>query len=128
MASKIFWDTQSGEREAKFLFGNFTITANGAVDAEDSNDFSLKLTGDGEYTATLNDRYNKLLFADAKLLDATNKAHMSITSEDVDAATPVVVFTSFKDNAVTGIPAAVDLATGDKLFVMIVVKNSNVTP
>lgn len=123
MASREFWKVQGGDPEMKILTGNFTITTNGEVDVSDSNDFALALSGTGEYTATLNDSYQKLLFADMKVLDATNHDRQTLKSEAVSNSTPTVIFNSWQDDGTSGVPALTDLTSGDKVFVMIIVKN-----
>jgi hypothetical protein len=113
------------------LFGTITIGASGAVSASSGKGIAsvVKETAAGQYTITLSDRYNSLLFASAVVLDDTNSDPVTVgiqprlLSQDVNNATPTVAI-QFYDHT-DG--SAANPASGAVVYVSIKVRNSSVS-
>lgn len=112
------------------LYGTITIGSTGAVSASTGKGItSVTRNSAGKYTVLLNDTYNSLLFADAKILHSTLSdastvgIYANIFSQAVaTAAAPTVIFqfVALDDGA------AADPASGAVIYYKIEVKNSSV--
>lgn len=110
------------------LFGTITIGASGAVSSSTGKGIaSVALSGTGGYIVTLSDTYNALLYADAKVLDATDENPASVGIHTrlhaANVSTPSVTFQCFAgDDGADAHPA-----DGAVIYFMIVLRNSSVT-
>ena len=128
MANRRFQNFQAYDREVKRLYCKATIGASGAPTLVSENSLGIKSIGRnsaGDYTVTFGDssvidKYNKLLWADGKLLDAdAEDIRVQIQVDDVDDGTIQVL-------TVTG-ATATDPSDGSTLFLVFDLKNSSVT-
>lgn len=132
MANRNFYPNhQSLEVDCVHLFAEINIGAAGAVASSSGLGIAsvVKESAAGQYTITLTDSYNKLLWASAVLLDDTNSdpatvaIEARILSSDVSANAPVVVIQGVALD--DGAPA--NFASGAKLLVKLELRNSSVT-
>ena len=116
MANRIFSDTQSLNKEVKFLAGRFD-------DADTSKaglGFTAANTGTGIYVVTFNDAYNALLSATANVQSTTGTDDyvVSIAAHDVATAKTITFHV-----AVAG--TLTDLGTGDEIHFFAAMQNSS---
>lgn len=107
------------------LFGEITITgASGAISTATPSTcygFTVAYVSAGKYTITLDRLYPELLYVNASTFLATvTEVDAQVSAYDMSAGTISVIFTT------SG--AATELATGSKVFFMIVLKDSTVAP
>mgnify|MGYP003113554593 CR=1 FL=1 len=128
MANRRFQNFQAYDREVKRLYCKATIGASGAPTLVSDNSLGIKSIGRnsaGDYTVTfgdssITDNYNKLLWADGKLLDAAGEDIRVQIQVDAVASGTVQVLT------LTG-ASATDPSNGSTLFLVFDLKNSSVT-
>jgi hypothetical protein len=121
MANRTFYPVQALDREVKWLFGEVTIGAAGAVTSETSHGFSTARTGTGLYTITLQDAYPELLASSAIVLKSSlANAFFELVSRDPATKSAVLRHVA--------VGVAADPASGDKFQVMLALKNSNTSP
>jgi hypothetical protein len=125
------WLPSSGSLEVNVceLFGSITVGAAGAVTTSSGKGIAsvVKEASAGQYTITLSDQYNSLLWAGFTLVSSTDGAQtvgtaFRINSSAVGAAAPVVVL-QCSDTA-TGADA--NLTSGDVVLFTFKLKNSSV--
>lgn len=128
MANRRFQNFQAYDREVKRLYCKATIGASGAPTLVSDNSLGIKSIGrnaTGDYTVTfgdssITDNYNKLLWADGKLLDAAGEdIRVQIQVDAVTSGTVQVL-------TLTG-ASATDPSNGSTLFLVFDLKNSSVT-
>jgi hypothetical protein len=129
MANRDFKNFQAAEREVKRLYMKATIGATGAptlVAADSLGIKSIVRNTTGDYTVTfgtpsaLTESYNKLLWADGKLLDPdAEDVRVNIDTDSVSASGLVKILT------LTG-GSATDPSNGATLTMVFDVKNSTV--
>ena len=128
MANRRFQNFQAYDREVKRLYCKATIGASGAPTLVSDNSLGIKSIGRnsaGDYTVTfgdssITDKYNKLLWADGKLLDAAG--------EDIRVQIQVDAVTSGTVQVLTLTGATpTDPTNGSTLFLVFDLKNSSVT-
>ena len=128
MANRRFQNFQAYDREVKRLYCKATIGASGAPTLVSDNSLGIKSIGRnsaGDYTVTfgdssITDKYNKLLWADGKLLDAAGEdIRVQIQVDAVTSGTVQVL-------TLTG-ASATDPSNGSTLFLVFDLKNSSVT-
>lgn len=128
MANRRFQNFQAYDREVKRLYCKATIGASGAPTLVSDNSLGIKSIGRnsaGDYTVTfgdssITDNYNKLLWADGKLLDAAGEdIRVQIQVDAVTSGTVQVL-------TLTG-ASATDPSNGSTLFLVFDLKNSSVT-
>ena len=128
MANRRFQNFQAYDREVKRLYCKATIGASGAPTLVSDNSLGIKSIGRnsaGDYTVTFGDssvidKYNKLLWADGKLLDAAG--------EDIRVQIQVDAVTSGTVQVLTLTGATpTDPTNGSTLFLVFDLKNSSVT-
>lgn len=120
MANRNFNRVQALEKEIKELFMEVTIGATGAPTVVQALGVtSIARNGAGDYTITLDDKYNSLKFFEAIQLDTSAQdINFQLHSEDVDGAKTIRFL------CLTG-ASATELASGNKLYVKIELKNSS---
>ena len=128
MANRRFQNFQAYDREVKRLYCKATIGASGAPTLVSDNSLGIKSiarNSAGDYTVTFGDssvidKYNKLLWADGKLLDVAGEdIRVQIQVDDVDAGTiQVLTLTA---------ATPTDPSNGSTLFLVFDLKNSSVT-
>jgi hypothetical protein len=132
MANRNFFNNSySLECDNISLWCEINIGAAGAVSSSSGLGIAsvVKESAAGQYTITLSDSYNKLLWASVALLDDTDSdpttvaTSARILSSDVSASVPVILI---QGNDVTDGSAA-NFASGAKLLVKIELRNSSVT-
>ena len=129
MANRDFKNFQAAERQVKRLYMKATIGATGAPTLVTDDSLGIKSiarNGAGDYTITfgtpsgLTDHYNKLLWADGKLLDPdAEDVRVNIDTDSVSASGLVKILT------LTG-GSATDPSDGATLTMVFDVKNSSV--
>jgi len=129
MANRDFKNFQAAERQVKRLYMKATIGATGAPTLVTDDSLGIKSiarNGAGDYTVTLGtpsgltDHYNKLLWADGKLLDpVAEDVRVNIDTDSVSASGLVKILT------LTG-GSATDPSNGATLTMVFDVKNSSV--
>lgn len=126
------WIPASGSLEVNMceLFGSITIGSSGAVTTSSGKGIAsvVKESSAGQYTITLSDKYNSLLFASFTLVSTTDGAQtigtaFRLNSEDVDHTTAPKVTLQCSDTA-TGADA--NLTSGDVVLFNLKLKNSSV--
>jgi|TARA_R100000149_G_C5756182_1_gene63203 hypothetical protein len=129
MANRRFQNFQAYDREVKRLYCKATIGASGAPTLVSDNSLGIKSiarNSAGDYTVTFGDssttdKYNKLLWADGKLLDAAGEdIRVQIQVDSVSSDGQIQVLT------LTG-ASATDPSNGSTLFLVFDLKNSSVT-
>lgn len=127
MANRNFNRFQALTKEAKALFAQVAIGASGAPTINAAKSLgvtSVARNSAGNYTITLDDKYNDLLqITESRQLAAGAPAAlggMIVRSQDVSAAKTIVV--QFVDAA----GAAIDPASGTTLRLELILKNSSV--
>ena len=132
MANRNFFpNSYSLEADHVSLWCEINIGAAGAVSSSSGLGIAsvVKETAAGQYTITLTDSYNKLLWASVALLDDTDSdpttvaTSARILSSNVSASVPVILI---QGNDVSDGSAA-NFASGAKLLVKIELRNSSVT-
>jgi hypothetical protein len=94
MASRDFKNVQSSERAVKIVYGRATIAGSGAPTLDASSSIGVKSitrTAAGDYTIVLGssspaatDKYSKLLWADATIVEADDTdLHVNLASDTV---------------------------------------------
>ena len=129
MANRDFKGFQAAEREVKRLYLKATIGATGAPTLVAADSLGIKTitrTTTGDYTVTFGtpsgdtEKYNKLLWADGKVLDpAAEDIRVQIDTDTVSSAGTMTFYT------VTSGSAA-DPTNGATLLLVFDVKNSSV--
>ena len=129
MANRDFKNFQAAEREVKRLYLKATIGATGAPTLVAADSLGIKTitrTTTGDYTVTFGtpsgatEKYNKLFWADGKVLDpAAEDIRVQIDTDTVSSAGTMTFYT------VTGGSAA-DPTNGATLLMVFDVKNSSV--
>ena len=129
MANRDFKDFQAAEREVKRLYMKATIGATGACTLVAADSLGIKTivrNGTGDYTVTFGtpsggtEKYNKLLWADGKLLDVDGEdIRVQIDTDNTASAGTVLILT------IAGASAA-DPTNGATLMMVFDVKNSTV--
>jgi len=129
MANRDFKNFQAAERQVKRLYMKATIGATGAPTLVEDDSLGIKSIArntTGDYTVTLGtpsaltDHYNKLLWADGKLLDpVAEDVRVNIDTDSVSTSGLVKILT------LTGGSAA-DPSNGATLTMVFDVKNSSV--
>lgn len=112
------------------LFCDITIGATGAVSSASGKGItSVARSSAGQYLVTLSDRYNKLMWAHAALLDTADSdpstvgVFTRIKSESVNSTAHTVTFQCFTGDD----GAAADPASGAVLKLCIKLRNSSVS-
>lgn len=123
MANRNFNRFQALEKEVKAIYAVATIGASGAITmtaADSKGVASIAKTGDGLYTITLQDKYNKLMDASISILSASAQDLVSqLVSQSVDSAKTVV----FRTNA-AGVET--NPSSGSVIRIRLDLKNSSV--
>lgn len=130
MADKI-WHQAEGSLEQRVatLYGKITFGATGAVASTDHKGVtSVARDSAGQYTITLDESYNELLWYGDKILEADVTdptavgVHTRVEAEAVSSATPTVTiqFYDFTDGS------EADPADGSTLFWKMELRNSTV--
>ena len=129
MANRDFKDFQAAEREVKRLYMKATIGGTGAPTLVAADSLGIKTivrNGTGDYTVTFGtpsggtEKYNKLLWADGKLLDVDGEdIRVQIDTDNTASAGTVLILT------IAGASAA-DPTNGATLMMVFDVKNSTV--
>lgn len=123
MASRNFSRMQALEKEVKVIYVRAAIGATGAptLDATNSKGVaSIARTAAGDYTITLEDKYQALMHASAQLVvSADEDLTIHVDSEDVDGAKTVKL-------TCLAATTATDPSDGSTLLVRIEVKNTTV--
>ena len=129
MANRDFKDFQAAEREVKRLYLKATIGASGAPTLVAADSLGIKTiarNGTGDYTITFGtpsgdtEKYNKLLWADGKLLDVDGEdIRVQIDTDNTSSAGTVLILT-----VAAASPA--DPSNGSTLLMVFDVKNSSV--
>jgi len=128
MANRLFIPP-SGSLEVNVceLFGSITVGASGAVSASSGKGIAsvVKEAADGQYTITLSDQYNSLLWAGLTLQSSADGAQtvgtaLRINSQSMTSKTVVL---QCSDTA-TGADA--NLTSGDVVLLCLKLKNSSV--
>ncbi len=125
MANRTFYPVQALDKEAKHLFGIVTFGASGAVSSQTSYGFTVtKPTGTGLYRITLADKYPELLgvFLTKETDDATSDSQWQAKTSSMTDGTIDI------NCALSSTGAEADATSGDKLHIMVVLKNSTVGP
>lgn len=121
MANRNFNRFQALEKEVKSLYADVAIGASGAPTLTKGLGItSIERTGTGRYRLTLDDKYTRLMWADAiHLASTTEDLDWHLTAEDVDGAKTVefVAHTAGTD---------ADPADGDRVLFHMELKNSSV--
>jgi hypothetical protein len=128
MANRTFHAAKSLDREVISLFGVLTIGAVGAISSQDCLGFSVARTGVGAWTITLGDRYGALFGINSSLLHATTPsgAKLELVADNSAAAAKTITAKWVNDAAVAGTFAPVDPASGSKVYLQILLRNSTV--
>jgi hypothetical protein len=129
MANRDFKNFQAGEREVKRLYLKATIGGTGAptlVAADSLGIKTIERNTNGDYTVTFGtpggdtEKYNKLLWADGKLLDVAGEdIRVQLDTDTVSSAGTLTFYT------VTA-ASATDPSNGSTLMMVFDVKNSSV--
>ena len=129
MANRDFKDFQAAEREVKRLYLKATIGASGAPTLVAADSLGIKAigrNGTGDYTITFGtpggdtEKYNKLLWADGKLLDVDGEdIRVQIDTDNTSSAGTVLILT-------VAAASATDPSNGSTLMMVFDVKNSTV--
>ena len=129
MANRDFKDFQAAEREVKRLYMKATIGATGAPTLVAADSLGIKTivrNTNGDYTVTFGnpsgdtDKYNKLLWADGKLLDVDGEdIRVQIDTDNTASAGTVLILT-------IAVATAADPTNGSTLMMVFDVKNSTV--
>ena len=128
MANRL-WLPPSGSLEVNVceLFGSITVGASGAVTTSSGKGIAsvVKEAADGQYTITLSDQYNSLLWAGLTLQSSADGAQtvgtaLRINSQNMATKTVVI---QCSDTA-TGADA--NLTSGDVVLLCLKLKNSSV--
>lgn len=128
MAQRNYTYMQALEKEVKLIFGSMVIGASGAVGTVKGG-FTIVRNSAGNYTITCNDKYNRLLFADAGFISASGSgvANVEILGSP---ATFQATFQSTQAYTVQFFDyagAPVDAASGSVYSFMELVRNSDVS-
>jgi hypothetical protein len=127
MANMTMFPARSRDPETCFLFGTVLVGTTGAVTSQTSNGFTVAITATtGEYTVTLDDPFPELLYADVCALAATDE--FSMWSIDASAISTTGIVTIRHANQSTATHVAAWPASGNSFKIMIVCKNSTVSP
>jgi hypothetical protein len=123
MANRTFHPVQSLDREVKLLYGYVTFGASGAVGTSDCLGFSIAKVAatTGQYTITFADKYQSLLWWDAKLMNAT-----TAKGEQFEARSVLASGTTLALEYVSDAGAAADIASGDAVWFAFAVRNTAV--
>ena len=124
MASRAFFDRfLTLEEEVIYLFAQITVGSSGAIASTDRGKgvTSVVETGTGRYTLTLDDKYARLLWADAQVMRATGTVDLKLlTNLETVASTKTVEFGVTKSSDGT----VVDAASGDIIRFVLVLGNT----
>lgn len=118
------------EQQVVTLYAQLQVGASGAVASAKGGGIKsiVKETTDGQYTITLEDKYNRLLFVDAKVVHDVPSAVCSVQVLQ-DATTlqaDFVASPSFKIQCLDEAGAAVNLEQDAGLMIKLEVRNSSV--
>lgn len=129
MANRDFKNFQAAEREVKRLYMKATIGGTGAPTLVAADSLGIKTivrNGTGDYTITLGtpsgdtDKYNKLLWADGKLLDVDGEdIRVQVDTDTISSAGTMKILT-------IAAASATDPSNGSTLMMVFDVKNSSV--
>ena len=123
MANRNFNPVQALDKEVKHLYANISIGASGAPTLNAALGIaSVARDNAGDYTLTLDDKYNKLLMFKGQILDAASEDIVVQPAVDAVASGPSVSF--FTNTAAT----ATDPSNGSTLLIELVLRNSSVGP
>lgn len=131
MANRNFKDrVKTLESEVVHLYGQVTFGASGAIASQNSKGFSVAQTASeaGRYTVTLEDRYSTLLFVGCNIEGAADTAFgatgliRALRNVDMSSKTFDIQLVEADGNL-----ADTDPASGDVLYICIVLKNSSLT-
>lgn len=113
------------------LYGSFTTSTNGTIDASSCKGFSVAKVADeaGRYTVTLADTYKALLACNVAIIGAADAAYTTakgLTSilRNVSVADSTPTF-DIQFNDPDGSPADAELANGAKVLIEVTLKNSD---
>lgn len=127
MGNAMVWPAKSRDPETQFFFGTVAVGSSGAVSSQTSNGFTIAITGTtGEYTITMDDPYPELLFVGITPIAATEE--VSTWRVDSHAISSTGVITIGHTSQSTATQVAAWPSSGNSYQVMVVVKNSSVTP
>lgn len=133
MANRIYNPELAIEKQVVHMYATFMIGAAGAVGTFTSIGIAsaTKLGGDGAYTITMSDLYDKLLFVNITPVSSAVGGSL-VTSAEV-ATAPASLQTDFKagtfdiqfyDNA----GAAINAANGTMVMIEVIARRSSVGP
>lgn len=121
MANRNFNRFQALEKEVKALYADISIGAAGAPTlVEGLGIASVALAGTGLYTITLQDKYNRLMSANAIAMEPSTVLHAYVYAETVSTNKTLSLI------VVDPTGAAVEPPSGTRLLIRIDVKNSSV--
>lgn len=128
MANRNYNRVQALEKEVKLVYASIVIGAAGAVGTVKGLASAVKETADGQYTITLQDKYDRLLGSNAGIVaaTATNVAAIQVLEN------PSTFQADFKSTATYTIQcldfagAEVNPASGSVLSIVLHVRNSSV--
>lgn len=123
MASRNFTKLQALEKEVKVIYVIASIGASGAPTLDTTNSkgvASIARTAAGDYTITLEDKYQALMYADAQLQVAADEDLVIHIDSETVASTKTVKITCLAATTAT------DPSNGSKLRVMLHLKNTTV--
>ena len=102
------------------IAGYVALSATGAVTSQSIKGAVFAKAGTGEYTLTLEDQYNELLFAHAELAENVEDLKAIVSASDV-AGTKVITIKLIDD-----LGAETDVTATAKIYVHLILKNSGV--
>lgn len=122
-----YWNQFKGslERGVVSISGSFVVNSSGVITSQAGQGATVSKTGTGQYTITLQDAYNGLIFPDVQIQSATTQnLNVQCASNTIatGTATPVLVFNLV--SAATG--NAADFTAVATVYYDLKLKNSTV--
>jgi hypothetical protein len=123
MANRNTFPAAALDRKVVSLYGKVVFGGSGAVASQDCLGFTVtKISATtGAYRCTLEDKWNALLFADAKIDDAATAADVKVQVRNVDLSSTKTV-----DFQIIGGAIAADATSGHEMYIRLDLLNSNV--
>lgn len=128
----LYKNSMSYEADTVKIYGSIVVGAAGAVTSFAGGGISgvVKETADGQYSVTLADRLNRLLFVSGMVVqDAISTvAHLQVLEDPADLQADVKADRTFVLQLVDETLTAVNLASGAELKLEITVRRTSVGP
>lgn len=102
------------------IAGYAVLSSAGAVSSQVIMGGAFAKSGTGEYTLTLEDKYNELLFAKAELAENVEDIKAVVSASDVSGTKVITI------KLVNNTGAGTDVTAAAKLYVHLILKNSGV--